>query len=127
MNTKQPFDPKEILNSIELPDDLDRLIGDLSLIHISFPEFPRRYPCQLCKHPAEVALVIKRQLTGDFRNGQPGIYQQPLCLIDFLPLDIFQRGTLKFLPEPAAEMVFAHLHMAGKMCIRDSSRHLMAR
>ena len=28
MNTKQPFDPKEILNSIELPDDLDRLIGD---------------------------------------------------------------------------------------------------
>ena len=28
MNTKQPFDPKEILNSIELPDDLDWLIGD---------------------------------------------------------------------------------------------------
>ena len=59
-------------------------------------------------------MIIKRQLTGDFRNGQPGIYQQPLSLIDFLPLDIFQWGTLKFLPEPAAEMVFAHLHMAGK-------------
>lgn len=45
-----------------------------------FLNFPGDTPGQLCKHPAEVALVIKRQLTGDFRNGQPGIYQQPLCL-----------------------------------------------
>ena len=43
-----------------------------------------------------MALVIKRQLTGDFRNGQPGIYQQPLCLIDFLPLDIYTAKARHF-------------------------------
>lgn len=28
MNTKQPFDPKKMVNNIELPDDLDRLIEE---------------------------------------------------------------------------------------------------
>ena len=28
MKTERPFNPKEILDSIELPDDLDRWIGE---------------------------------------------------------------------------------------------------
>lgn len=64
-----------------------------------------------------MALVAEGQAVCDLRDRQSRKCEQPLCFVDLLLLDVFQRSTGEFFFEPAAEMIFAHIHMPGK-CIQ---------